>query len=304
MKNFRSSRRSACLSAVSASPVSTSIWSSASADCRRTASSSARTSVDLGDHDAVEVAGLAEQLLGGAEVGGDHRRAGDPLDLAEHRLTDERQLDRAGLGQDGERVADRPAFVGHGGAVDDGLVGRLGSAPVGELERVEPRVVDPRRSDRRSQFVVGDRTVVTDELGEALDRAGRGVDSVDLEHVGERRLVDALTNLGHVAFDRRFTADDRVDAFVVGGEHVVERAPHGVGEDHRPRHERDAEDDGEAGQQEAELVGPQAFEGESEHVSIVSVAGTRMRRPVVVVQDVARRTSRDVRDGSSWRRLA
>ena len=157
----------------------------------------------LGDHDAVEVARLTEQLLGGAEVGGDHRRAGDPLDLAEHRLTDERELDRSGLGQDGERVADRPALVGHGGAVDDRLVGRLGRAPLGELERVEPRVVDPRRSDRRSQLVVGDRTVVTDELGEALDRAGRGVDSVDLQHVGERRLVDSLANLGHVAVDRR-----------------------------------------------------------------------------------------------------
>ena len=151
----------------------------------------------LGDHDAVEAARLTEQLLGSAEVGRDHRRAGDPLDLAERRLADERELDRTGLGQHGERVADRPAFVGHGGAVDDGLVGGSGSASIGELERVEPGVVDPRRSDRRAQLVGGDLTVVTHELGETLDRAGRGVDSIDIEHAGERRLVHALPNLGH-----------------------------------------------------------------------------------------------------------
>ena len=32
----------------------------------------------LGDHDAVEEARLTEELLGGGEVGGDHRRTGDP----------------------------------------------------------------------------------------------------------------------------------------------------------------------------------------------------------------------------------
>ena len=145
MKNFRSSRRSACLSAVSASPV---MHLDLVVGERRLQAHRELVGGDvgrLGDHDAVEAARLAEQLLGGVEVGGDHRRAGDPVDLAERRLADERELDRAGLGQHGERVADRPALVGHGGAVDDGLVGRFRSAPVGELERVEPRVVDPRR---------------------------------------------------------------------------------------------------------------------------------------------------------------
>ncbi len=48
---------------------------------------------------------------------------------------------------------------------------------------------------------------------------------------------------------------------------VVERAAHGVGEDHRARDEGDAEDDRERGEQQAQLAGDQVAPGHAPHVS-------------------------------------
>ena len=88
-----------------------------------------------------------------------------------------------------------------------------------------------------------------------------------------RRGVDPLLDVG----DRRCSTpavrlDDDVDALVAGGEEPVEGLAHGVGEDHRPRHEGHAEDDGEAGEHEAHLVGPEALASEVEHGDLPSEA--------------------------------
>ena len=78
--------------------------------------------------------------------------------------------------------------------------------------------------------------------------------------------VDPLPDLAlEGALHRRRPAHDDVDALVGVLEDAVEGLAHGVGEDQGAGHEGHAEDDGEAGEDEAQLVGPQALPGEPEH---------------------------------------
>jgi hypothetical protein len=80
----------------------------------------------------------------------------------------------------------------------------------------------------------------------------------------------------------RLPRSSSVAAGVVVGEQLVERPTHGLGEDHRARHERHAEDHGETGEEEAQLVRPEALEGEREHVSMMRRSGRGVvRRPTL-----------------------
>ena len=79
--------------------------------------------------------------------------------------------------------------------------------------------------------------------------------------------------LGHVHLERGLAADADVGAGVRGGEELVEGRVQRVAEDERPGHERDAEHDREGGQQEPELAGEQALEGDAQHRSGPPLAG-------------------------------
>ena len=78
------------------------------------------------------------------------------------------------------------------------------------------------------------------------------------------RRARAAAELGHAA---DLEVDLRVDVAEQRGERVVQ----GVGEDERPRDERDAEHDGQRGQRQPELVGQQALDGDLPHVRPPSV---------------------------------
>ena len=181
----------------------------------------------------------------------------------------------AGLGEHADGVAERPALV-----VDGGLVERRprrrprGAWPVGEVERVEPLVVDPVGADRarRGRRWLTSPSAPTSWAKPWIEPAAASTPST----ARTARRVSASTRSrtsADVAVDAGRAVHDDVDALVGGGEQLVEGLPHGVGEDHRPRHEGHAEDDGEAGEHEAHLVGPEALECEAQHSSIVSVAG-------------------------------
>ena len=77
--------------------------------------------------------------------------------------------------------------------------------------------------------------------------------------------IDRTAKREDLVFADRKAADDDVDAFVHVGDRVVERLDHGVGQDHRPRGECDAEDDGERRGEESQLLGEQVASGHAEH---------------------------------------
>ena len=141
------------------------------------------------------------------------------------------------------------------------------------LRRASAIQLTPMRPPMPS-VVVG-LAVGVDDLGEALDRAGGGVDAVDGVDLVDEVGVDPLADVDRPRLlDAGGAVHDDVDARVAGGEEPVEGLAHGVGEDHRPRHEGDAEDDGEAGEHEAHLVGPQALACEVEHGDLPSEAAS------------------------------
>ena len=99
----------------------------------------------------------------------------------------------------------------------------------------------------------------------------------------------------HRVLDLVLGGDDRVGARVRGGEDGVERLVDGVREDVGAADHRDAEDDGEGGQQRAAATQPQALERDASHALLTS---SRDDLAVLEVQDAVgdRGGARVVRD--------
>ena len=97
------------------------------------------------------------------------------------------------LGEDADGVAEGPALVVHGGLVEDDLVRRPRArgrpTRANGLSRSSSIQLTPIVPPRPSP--VSARAVGVDQLGEALDRAGGGVDAVDGLDAGRR--ADAST---------------------------------------------------------------------------------------------------------------
>ena len=96
--------------------------------------------------------------------------------------------------------------------------------------------------------------MLVDELGVGLDAAFGLLDAGDLADGRDERRVESSTLVADLAGERGLAADVRVGAGVDVGEQVVERLADGVGEHERARHEGNAEQDGDAGGQEAQLA--------------------------------------------------
>ncbi len=162
-----------------------------------------------------------------------------------------------------DRVADSHAcLVGCLRAEHDLVVGG-GRSTVGELERRELGVVDPVQPDALGH--VQRLAVDSDDLGVADPVGDGGIDAVDGTDPVDVVEIDRTAQREDLVFAHGQAADDDVDAVVHVGDRVIERLDHGVGEDHRPRGECDAEDDGERGGEQAQLLGEQVADGHAEH---------------------------------------
>ena len=167
-----------------------------------------------------------------------------------------------------ERVAERPALVLGGALVDHGLAG--GPAPARRQgERVEPVVVDPVGADR-SRRARRSPTVPSafDELGDALDRAAGGLDAVDRgDLVDGRRRPDPRGRRTRRRWRRRGARSRRCRRWptrrrlskvfsIVSVSTMVPAMKATPRTTARPV------------SSVAQLVGPEALEGEREHVSV------------------------------------
>ena len=161
--------------------------------------------------------------------------------------------------------ADERHGVAHGVAgllrrhrVERHLAGRGRTAPLLEPERRQVLVVVPVAAEgggaRRAEDLarrVHDGDAVDEDLAARLRHAVHGA------HVGEQRGGKRGHRAGEpAALDVLLRRDDDVGGGA--GEQVGERGVEGVGEDQRADDEADAQHDGHAGEDEAELVVQQA----------------------------------------------
>ena len=107
---------------------------------------------------------------------------------------------------------------------------------------------------------------MVDEDRGALDLAGRGLDAVDVAHLGKERGRDRLTLVVVLLLaEALLRPDAHVDSGLDALEQGVERGVERVAQDERPGHEPDAEDDGQPGEGQAELVGQEAADRRFAH---------------------------------------
>ncbi len=227
-----------------------------------------------GDGDGVELALPVEQLLRRCDVEDRERSAAERLDAGVLGGSDELEVLHRREGRHLHLVAHLVALILRRPGVDDDLVRAGRPTPVLELERVEPGVggVDTKAEGGR---VLHDRlaAVVEDLHGRLLEDApDGGVDLVVradlLQHrCGDRRRRRRLAFEADVGRRRRH---DSVSAGVGLDEDPVERTVDRVREDERPADHRDAEDDGDRGQNGPELPAREAPKGDPDHVSVTS----------------------------------
>jgi hypothetical protein len=218
-----------------------------------------------GDDDAVVRAWLAEHLLRGCVLDRHQARSWKTVDVAVPGCADEGEVAGSALAEHCDRVTDDPALVGCCRGVHDDLSRANRGTAGGELQRAQS-LGQPVRADRGAEALDGAHLSIRQhELGEALHRSGgRGHAGHAADVVDDGRR-DAFARLGELTVDSHRLLHDDVDAVVGGREQAVERARHRVGEHSRTGHERHAEHDGEPGEREAQLVGPQALQRETEH---------------------------------------
>ena len=130
--------------------------------------------------------------------------------------------------------------------------------------------------------VVGDRLCRPGRRTGRSPRLLRG--RLDARHVddrGQERVGEGVAHrVGGVAGRELGHAPDlEVDVLVDGADQRREGVVQGVGQDVGPGDERDAEDDGDGGQRQAELVGEQAFDGDLPHVRPPGSASARGPNP-------------------------
>ena len=270
MKKPSPSLRSALLLAVSAAPVSTSNLLGV-----RRAESTMRVGQGVGgdrpvggDEHAVVGAGLGEQLLGGGVGDADQGDAGEAAHVAELGRADEGELAGLALAQHGDAcrrarggrlskvVWSMTASVGARGALPVAMVNGLRRSSSTQLAPITPP-----KPEAASALPSGP----TRAAWPSIDPAAASTPS--MARIWSRVAVStrSRTSPSKVALHRRRPPDDDVDALVGALEEAVEGLAHGVGEDLGAGHEGHAEDDGEAGEGEAQLVGPQALPCQIEH---------------------------------------
>ncbi len=205
--------------------------------------------------DLVELSGLVEQPLGGAQLEGRDLRAPERLDRPVLDDAGDAELPHGAERADADRVARLQVLLPCGRAVDGDLLATSRPASLHDGERVEARVGSGVDGERRGAPAALDHLpVLADEPGFVEHRP------VGALHLRER--ADLRQDAGRVALGRDLFVlaealladDDRVGVRVGLREDRVEALRDRVGEDVGAAHHRDAEDDGQRGEGGAELA--------------------------------------------------
>jgi hypothetical protein len=217
--------------------------------------------------DGVEGRHLAQHPLGRGHVEGGQGGAGQVVRRAETGDAHDGEVLGRALEQDLDRVPD-PDLVGLGRArVDDDFAVGAGLAPGTETKGRQVPVGRPAHAQCRGT-AGGDRlAVLVDELGVTAHRAlghAHARDLLDRVQYRRRDRVPGRVGGGALA-EAGGGPDGHVDSGVDGVEQHVERVVDRVGEDECPGHEADAQHDGEAGQEQPQLVGEDPFEDGVDH---------------------------------------
>jgi hypothetical protein len=225
------------------------------------------------DADAVELAGLADELLrlrGGPQgVRGTTGAVGvsEPGDA--HQVV----LGGCSAGLDRHPVTDPVAGVVGAAPVDDHLPGGFGGPPVVDREAVEPvdRLPVAAEGGRAHRRVADRVAVLVDDPREALDHP-LGVGHLGgSKHGVEQGRVDAAADLGAPAgvagIDGLAGPHHCVGALEGRREQVVERLVHGVCQHQHPGHERHAERHGQQGGEQPSLVVHEPTQGNLPHAA-------------------------------------
>ena len=217
--------------------------------------------------DGVELAGGAEdpRRRGGSE-GGDGGAEG-AVGGAELHDAGERVVVAARLGDHRHGVTDLVPGVVGALLVDDHLVGGARAPAVHDVDRAQVTVGDVREPERgRALPVAAQRVaVLVDDDGEALHGTVGLVDALRAAHRRQEVGADGAPPAAEVAAEGLLGPDDRVGVLVDVAEQAVERVGDGRGEHERARDERDAEHHRDPGQQETDLLAPDAFERDLPH---------------------------------------
>ncbi len=275
LKNERLSFRLLWLSAVMSFPLITSIFEVPGSDFERGADVAddlvlrdARTGLHV---DRLELTGRAQHARrGGRRERGDGG-AEQAVRAAELHDAGERVVVAPGLGDDRHRGAHLVAGVVGAPLVDDDLVGSPGTPALHDVDRAQVTVVDEAETERRRALAVAAERValLVDDDRQSLHRpVGRG-HAVGAAHRREQVGPDRAPALVAEALTAEllFGPHDRVGVLVDVVEEPVERVGDGRGEHERARHERDPQHHRDAGEQEANLLGPDPLERDLPHVA-------------------------------------
>ena len=136
----------------------------------------------------------------------------------------------------------------------------LSQLQLGEMRGLGSKESPRCRGRRRSISVCPQ---VRYELGVALDRSGGRLDTGDTEHLGQDRLRDRGCECVTTTVELGVSTDLEVDVLVDVAEQSGEGIVGLVEVKESPGDESDAEDDGDGGQGQAQLVGQQTLDGDS-----------------------------------------
>ena len=238
-----------------------------------------------GDRDRVVAALAVEDLLRGLDVPDGDAAEAERVDLAVARRAGDLVAVLPGGGVDDDGVAELVVLLVRRPGVDHDLIAAVGPGAGLEVERAEPRVVLVVAG---ADALLGDGlAVLADDVGAVdlvrHDQAAGGLDlGLRPDLVEERGGQCDAAAVGGV-LDDLLALDDGVGLLVRRIEEPGEGLLHRVGEDERAADHRDADDDGERGEQRADLATRESLQRNRPHrpltCSSVSRISCAVERP-------------------------
>jgi hypothetical protein len=227
--------------------------------------------------DLVELSGLVEEPLGGAELECGDLRAPERLDRPVLDDAGDAELAHGPERADADRVARLQALLLCGRAVDGDLPATPRPASLHDGERVEARLGGGVDGECRGAPAALDHLpVLADEPGFVEYRP---VGALDLRECADLRQDGGREALGRGLFiptEALLADDDRVGVRVGVREDRVEALRDRVREDVGAADHRDAEHDRQRGERGTELASGQPLEGDGDHRPLTSSIASRI----------------------------
>ena len=195
-------------------------------------------------------------LLGGGRREVQIRRAGRTVGGAEPRGAGDGEVLRFAAGEQHlDALAELEMADRKGVAIDDHLA--VGERRVTRLdrERIDARIVDPLTPEGGRARSADRNTLGVHHLCVAADRAAGAGDARNRSHGFEYCSRQTRRSLAEAAFESPRRRDHDIGAAIHAGEEIVERAPDRVGQHVHTGDERDPDDDGDNGADQAAPFG-------------------------------------------------